>query len=409
MGVNRIIIIITGSPGTGKSYIAAQIKRELGDIEIISYDEIKEKNFDRYGFDNAEQKEEVNRLGLEEFYLTLRGRMRCARNILIEYPFFQRHRLRLQKLVDEYAYRAVTLYLYGDIQTIYHRERQRDQRQGRHRGHLVNCYHRDEAGSPEPTVYDAVPGYDDYCRLLRERNYNVAIGHTIAVDVTDLGTVSCEQIVRCIREYIERGDQIKVEYTWLSALEELEGVLKMQRQCGAEPVQNCIQESARVIKAGRRIFVCGNGGSASTASHIANDLICHMKNWNRENYPVLALTDNTAAITSIANDYGFRDIFSRQLAAFGRPGDMLWAFSTSGNSGNCVAAVEQAKQMGMLTVGFTGRRGGELKTMCDLWVGVQSDEVTRVEEMHLVLAHVIGVAVEALVSPIQGKGEKDGT
>lgn len=123
----------------------------------------------------------------------------------------------------------MTLYLYGDIQTIYHRERQRDQRQDRHRGHLVNCYHRDEAGSPEPTVYDAVPGYDDYCRLLRERNYNVAIGHTIAVDVTDLGTVSCEQIVRCIREYIERGDQIKVEYTWLSALEELEGVLKMQR------------------------------------------------------------------------------------------------------------------------------------------------------------------------------------
>ncbi|MBS6952547.1 MAG: SIS domain-containing protein [Enterocloster asparagiformis] len=407
--MDRTIIIITGSPGTGKSYIADQIKRELGDIEIISYDQIKEKNFDLYGFDSAEQKEELNRLGLEEFYLTLRERMRRSRNILIEYPFFQRHKDRLQRLVDEYGYHAVTIYLYGDSRAIYRRERQRDQGEGRHRGHLVNRYHAGETDGQEAFVSDAVPSYGTYCCLLRERNYNVAIGPTVAVNVTDLAEVSCGQIIRRVRESIEGWGQNKVEYTWLKALQELEDILKMQRQCGADSIQNCIRESARVIQAGKRIFVCGNGGSASTASHIANDLICHMKNWNRENYPVLALTDNTAAITSIANDYGFREIFSRQLAAFGRPGDMLWAFSTSGNSGNCVAAVEQAKQLGMLTVGFTGKKGGELKTMCDLWVGAQSDEVTRVEEMHLILAHVIGVAVEEIVSPMADKGEDNGT
>lgn len=166
-----------------------------------------------------------------------------------------------------------------------------------------------------------------------------------------------------------------------------------------DPVEHCVEVSAEAIKADKYIFVCGNGGSASTASHIANDLLCHLKNWNRKNYKVLALTDNVAAITSLTNDYGFQEVFSKQLKAFGSRGDVLWAFSTSGNSKNCVKAIETAKEMGIYTVGITGSKGGCMKDLADLWMPVASDEVTRVEELHMIYAHILAENIEAVVSP----------
>lgn len=167
-----------------------------------------------------------------------------------------------------------------------------------------------------------------------------------------------------------------------------------------EPVQTCVRIFAEAIREKKRIFTCGNGGSASTASHIANDLMCHMRNWNREGYRVLSLTDNMSAVTSMTNDYGFDFIFARQLEVFGESGDVLWTFSTSGNSKNCVEAVKAAKQMGIQSVALTGRGGGTLKDLCDVWVPVDSDEVTRVEELHMIYAHIIGENVEAILSPM---------
>ena len=168
-----------------------------------------------------------------------------------------------------------------------------------------------------------------------------------------------------------------------------------------EPLEACIDLSAKAIKKNRCIFVCGNGGSASTASHIANDLLCHLKNWNRRSYKILALTDNVAAITSLTNDFGFEQVFARQLDAFGEEEDILWAFSTSGNSKNCIEAIGQAKKMGIFTVGFTGRKGGAMKEIADLWIPVDSDEVTRVEELHMIYAHILAENIEAVVSPLQ--------
>lgn len=187
-------------------------------------------------------------------------------------------------------------------------------------------------------------------------------------------------------------------------LHTLAEILNRQAESSPEAVERCIQVSAQAVRADRRIFVCGNGGSAATASHIANDLLCHMKNWNRKNYRVMALTDNVSAVTSISNDYGFDQIFSKQIQAFGEPGDVLWSFSTSGNSPNCVAAVRQAGKLGVLTVGFTGKQGGTLKEICDIWIPADSDEVTRVEELHLICAHIIGEQIEASVSPMQVEG-----
>ena len=146
---------------------------------------------------------------------------------------------------------------------------------------------------------------------------------------------------------------------------------------------------------------CGNGGSTSAASHIANDLSCHTRNWNREGYRCICLNDSTAVLTSLTNDYGFECVYSRPLETLGKPGDILWAYSTSGNSGNVVRAVEAARKKGIKTVAFTGRGGGKLKDMCDIWVGVNNDDVTRVEELHLIYSHGIALSVEAAVSPMQ--------
>ncbi len=167
-----------------------------------------------------------------------------------------------------------------------------------------------------------------------------------------------------------------------------------------EPVEKCIEVSARAIQQEHCIFVCGNGGSAATASHIANDLLCHMRNWNRRGYKIMSLNDNVSAITSLTNDYGFEEVFAKQLAAFGQKGDVIWAFSTSGNSRNCLVAFEKAREMGITTVGITGRKGGKMKDLSDIWMPVDADDVTRVEELHMIYAHILGENIEALVSPM---------
>lgn len=407
--MEKTIIIISGSPGTGKSHIAHAVLQHLQGFTILSFDEIKEKNFDLYGFDDAHQKQELNRFGLEEFYLRLERQMRWGRNILIEYPFFQRHRERLQELVHRHGYRALTLYLYGDPRMIYRRECRRDKNGTRHPGHLMNRYHKGEPEALQSGTYDAVPTYEDYVKMLCERDYNVGIGQTIAVDVTYIEHVSCEAIAAQIRDCLGIETELNETEekgtggmeTIAQTLHTLAEILERQAEGSLEAVERCIQVSAAAVREDRRIFVCGNGGSAATASHIANDLLCHMQNWNRKNYRVMALTDNVSAITSISNDYGFDRIFAKQIQAFGEPGDVLWAFSTSGNSPNCVTAAEQAKMLGILTVGFTGKQGGKLKEICDIWVPADSDQVTRVEELHLICAHIIGERIEAAVSPTE--------
>lgn len=176
---------------------------------------------------------------------------------------------------------------------------------------------------------------------------------------------------------------------------------ELNREKYIQPSKDCIAITAESIKKGGAVFFCGNGGSASTASHLANDLSCHMKNWKREGYKCICVNDSTSIITSLTNDYGFEHIFSRQIENLGKTGDVLWAFSTSGNSKNVVCAVEAAKKLDIKTVAFTGRGGGKLKDMCDLWLPVNSDDVTRVEELHLIYGHSIALGVENIVSPME--------
>lgn len=148
-----------------------------------------------------------------------------------------------------------------------------------------------------------------------------------------------------------------------------------------------ILQEARLSQ--RRIFIMGNGGSASTASHFVCDL---QKNTRVPGYPdfrVLGLTDNMALLSAYANDEGYESVFAQQLASFLQPGDIVIAISTSGNSQNVLEAVGLADQMGAQTIGFTGFNGGQLSSLVRLNLHVPSHIIEHVEDIHLMLEHLI--------------------
>lgn len=147
------------------------------------------------------------------------------------------------------------------------------------------------------------------------------------------------------------------------------------------------------IKKGGTIFFCGNGGSAVDSQHLAGELVGRFR-LNRKAISAIALTANSATITAIANDYEFSEIFSRQIEALGKPGDVLVAITTSGNSANVLKAVESARLKLMKTIGFTGAGGGIISDITDICVEAQSNETSHIQEALLVAGHAICYAVE---------------
>ena len=164
--------------------------------------------------------------------------------------------------------------------------------------------------------------------------------------------------------------------TAISALD-LEGVCKARDACQAARDQ------------GGQIFLCGNGGSAATASHMANDLGKGASYGHKRPFKVIALTDNVSWMTALANDIDYDSVFSEQLRNFAQPGDVLIGISGSGNSQNVLNAVQVAREKGMTTVGLVGFGGGKLAGMVDLPVVVDSHHMGRVEDVHMVLVHLI--------------------
>lgn len=141
------------------------------------------------------------------------------------------------------------------------------------------------------------------------------------------------------------------------------------------------------LRAGRRILLCGNGGSAADAQHIATELVCRFEA-TRRGLPAIALTTDTSALTAIGNDFGFERIFARQLEALGCPEDVLIAISTSGNSANVLAAVEAAKSLGLVSLGLLGSGGGRLRERVDHALVVPSGITARIQECHILVGHV---------------------
>lgn len=154
------------------------------------------------------------------------------------------------------------------------------------------------------------------------------------------------------------------------------------------PLGQALEALERAQREGRHVFLAGNGGSAATASHMANDLMKGIATRGRPGIRAIALTDNVPLVTAIANDIGYEEIFARQLAWLGRPDDLLIVISASGNSPNIVRAVETARQIGMTAIGLLGMGGGKVAGMVDIAVVVPSSEYGPIEDAHMVFDHL---------------------
>lgn len=170
----------------------------------------------------------------------------------------------------------------------------------------------------------------------------------------------------------------------------LENTLLLQR------IEEAISIIIHTYKNNRKLFLCGNGGSAADAQHIAAELTGRFY-FDRPPLQAEALHCNTSYLTAVANDYGYVHIFSRLLEASAQEGDLLLVFSTSGNSANIIHAVDYAKENGIKVIAFTGDTGGKLATLSDLLINVPSHDTPRIQEAHILIGHIICEQVEQLL------------
>ncbi|HEY5380893.1 MAG TPA: SIS domain-containing protein [Acidobacteriaceae bacterium] len=164
-----------------------------------------------------------------------------------------------------------------------------------------------------------------------------------------------------------------------------------------ETIHKSVVEAARLtansLKNGGKLLVCGNGGSAADAQHLAAEFVCRLVA-NRPAMSAIALTTDTSALTAIGNDFGFDRIFSRQVEALGNKGDILLAITTSGNSPNCLKAVQQAHNQELTTLALTGNDGGAIASLADITITIPTKITAHIQEAHLALEHIFCLLTE---------------
>lgn len=151
--------------------------------------------------------------------------------------------------------------------------------------------------------------------------------------------------------------------------------------------------ASETLKNGHKILLCGNGGSAADAQHLAAEFSGRYKK-ERRGLPAIALTTDTSVLTAVGNDYGYDRVFDRQVEALAREGDLVIGISTSGQSKNVIRALSLAKNLGCRTIGFSGRDGGVMSEFCDVNLIVPSEDTPRIQEMHILIGHIICEACE---------------
>lgn len=170
--------------------------------------------------------------------------------------------------------------------------------------------------------------------------------------------------------------------------------LILQSDALIKTIQSVVAEIVIAFRGGNRIYFCGNGGSAADAQHLAAEFSGRFYK-DRLALPAEALHCNTSYLTAVANDYGYEFVYSRLIEGIGQPGDVLIGLSTSGNSINIIEAFKKAKRKGMISIGFTGEGGGNMKEHCDFLINVPSMDTPRIQESHIMLGHIICELVEA--------------
>ena len=156
----------------------------------------------------------------------------------------------------------------------------------------------------------------------------------------------------------------------------------------SKPIETAAELCIDSLKNGGKILIFGNGGSAADAQHIAAEIVGRYK-LERKGLPAIALTTDTSVLTAISNDYGYLHVFDRQVEALANEGDVLIGISTGGTSANIVNALKIAKDLGCKTIGFSGKDGGKFNNLCDVNIIVPAEDTPRIQEMHIVIGHII--------------------
>ncbi len=184
-------------------------------------------------------------------------------------------------------------------------------------------------------------------------------------------------------------DSYKTEYLLLKDF--------IEREEKEQTTEKVAKDLASVFTNGNKVLICGNGGSNCDALHFAEEFTGRFRK-ERRALPAIAISDSSH-ITCVGNDYGFDYIFSKGVEAYGKEGDMFIGISTSGNSGNVIKAVEKAKSLGLKTVGLLGKDGGKLKGMCDYEFIIPGETSDRIQEIHMMILHIIIEGVERIMFP----------
>ena len=178
------------------------------------------------------------------------------------------------------------------------------------------------------------------------------------------------------------------------AIGELSGILEKLEAAGGDALERAISATVRALKAGRKVLVFGNGGSAAEAQHFAAELVNRFMR-ERRAIPAIALTTDTSALTAIANDKSFDQVFSRQIEALGKKGDVAIALTTSGISPNIIEGLKAATAKGLLTIALTGEGGRKLAGIAKMVLDVPSKATPRIQEAHLLMLHIMAEEIEA--------------
>ena len=188
------------------------------------------------------------------------------------------------------------------------------------------------------------------------------------------------------------SNQVKESYETKKAILENKELMDL--------IQEVSKKTIEIYKNGNKTLIAGNGGSAADSQHIAGEFVSKFY-FDRPGLASIALTTDTSIITAIGNDYGYEKLFSRQIQANGNKGDLFIGISTSGNSKNIIESLKECKDKGIITVGLTGLKGGQMADICDYCIKIPSNETPRVQESHILIGHIICAVVE---EELFGKG-----
>jgi D-sedoheptulose 7-phosphate isomerase len=169
--------------------------------------------------------------------------------------------------------------------------------------------------------------------------------------------------------------------------------IEVKKNISIEEIANAVDVIVNAYKQNKKLLICGNGGSAADAQHFAAELVGRFK-MERKALNAIALTTDTSALTAIGNDYGFDEIFCRQVEGLVDQNDVVIGISTSGNSPNVLKAMDMAKEKGAITIGLTGKNGGKLRQKVDICIIVPSGNTPRIQEAHITIIHIICMLVE---------------